>query len=251
LHLDWLSALLINQLIVDNQHIIIRIAEEADKVYSTIITNEMEASAKARGTGIARRPPEYIEQKIDEGKAVIAVTPDGKWVGFCYIETWSHGEYVANSGLIVAPEFRKSGVAKAIKQKIFDLSREKYPEAKIFGLTTGLAVMKINSDLGYEPVTYSELTQDEDFWAGCKSCVNYEILMSKDRKNCMCTAMLYDPKDHYEPEETKEFFKENSKGLERLLRFKQWKLLRPFLKKDKEGSSGGKSRSFLSHLFNF
>ncbi len=154
----------------------------------------MEASAKARGTGNAKRTPEYIEQKIDEGKAVIAVTNLNEWVGFCYIETWSHGEYVANSGLIVAPAFRKTGVAKAIKKKIFDLSRQKFPEAKIFGLTTGLAVMKINSELGYEPVTYSELTQDEAFWAGCKSCVNYEILISKDRKNCMCTAMLYDPK---------------------------------------------------------
>jgi len=53
--------------------------------------------------------------------------------------------------------------------------------------------MKINSELGYEPVTYSELTQDEEFWAGCKSCVNYDILMAKGRKNCMCTAMLFDP----------------------------------------------------------
>jgi len=235
---------------VDNHNIIIRIATASDKVYSTTITNEMEASAAARGTGIAKRSPEYIEQKIDEGKAVIAVTGHNEWVGFCYIETWSHGEYVANSGLIVAPAFRKSGVAKSIKQKIFALSKEKYPEAKIFGLTTGLAVMKINSDLGYEPVTYSELTQDEAFWAGCKSCVNYEILMSKDRKNCMCTAMLYDPKDHYEPEETKEFFKKNAKGLERLLRFKQWKLLRPFMKKDKN-NNGGKPKSFFHHLFHF
>ena len=208
----------------------------------------MEASAAARGTGIAKRTPEYIEKKIDEGKAVIAVTSQNEWVGFCYIETWSHGEYVANSGLIVAPAFRKSGVAKAIKQNIFNLSREKYPDAKIFGLTTGLAVMKINSDLGYEPVTYSELTQDEDFWAGCKSCVNYEILMSKERKNCMCTAMLYDPKDHYAPEETKKFFKENVNGLERLLRFKRWKLLRPFMKKENNGG-GGKPKSFLSQLF--
>jgi hypothetical protein len=237
---------------VDNQGIIVRVATPDDKVYSSIITDEMQASAMARGTGIAKRSPEYIEQKIDEGKAVIAVTKEGKWVGFCYIETWSHGEYVANSGLIVVPEFRKSGVAKSIKQKIFNLSRQKYPEAKIFGLTTGLAVMKINSDLGYEPVTYSELTQDEAFWAGCKSCVNYEILMSKERKNCMCTAMLYDPKDHYEPEETKEFFKENVKGFERLLRFKQWKLLRPFMKKDKDknsNSAGGKLKSLFHLLF--
>ena len=234
---------------MDNHSIIIRVATPADKIYSTIITDEMASSAAARGTGIAKRTPAYIEEKIDEGKAVIAITKDGTWVGFCYIETWSHGEYVANSGLIVSPSFRKSGVAKSIKQKIFSLSREKYPESKIFGLTTGLAVMKINSDLGYEPVTYSELTQDEAFWAGCKSCVNYDILMSKDRKICMCTAMLYDPKDHYEPEETKEYFEKNAKGFERLLRFKQWKLLRPFMKKDKSKNSGGKPKSLLHYLF--
>jgi hypothetical protein len=237
---------------VDSQDIIIRVAKPDDKAYAKTITDEMEASAMARGTGIAKRSSEYIEQKIDEGKAVIAVMPDGTWVGFCYIETWSHGEYVANSGLIVAPAFRKSGIAKGIKKRIFDLSREKYPDSKIFGLTTGLAVMKINSDLGYEPVTYSELTQDEAFWAGCKSCVNYEILMSKERKNCMCTAMLYDPKDHYETEETKKFFEQNKKGLERLLKFKQWKLLRPFMKKDKEKNGGGsKPKSLLHHFFNF
>jgi N-acetylglutamate synthase-like GNAT family acetyltransferase len=240
---------------VDNQEIIIRVAKPEDKTYSKTITDEMESSAAARGTGIAKRSPEYIEQKIDEGKAVIALTKDGKWVGFCYIETWSHGEYVANSGLIVSPEYRKGGVAKAIKKRIFELSREKYPEAKLFGLTTGLAVMKINSELGYEPVTYSELTQDETFWAGCKSCVNYEILMSKERKNCMCTAMLYDPKDHYKPEETKEYFEENKKGFERLLQFKRWKFLRPFLKKDKEhkdDSNNGTPRlkSIFHHFFN-
>lgn len=240
---------------MDNQEIIIRVATPDDKFYSKVITDEMEASANARGTGIAKRSPEYIESKIDEGKAVIAVTPNGTWVGFCYIENWSHGEYVANSGLIVAPAFRKTGIAKGIKKRIFDLSREKYPEAKIFGLTTGLAVMKINSDLGYEPVTYSELTQDEAFWAGCKSCVNYEILMSKERKICMCTAMLYDPKDHYEPEETKQFFEENKKGFERLLKFKQWKFLKPFLKKDKEGNGGSgggsKPKSLFHYFFNF
>ncbi|HMU45233.1 MAG TPA: GNAT family N-acetyltransferase [Chitinophagaceae bacterium] len=236
---------------MNNQNIVIRVATVADKVYSKTITDEMEASATARGTGIAKRTPEYVEQKIDEGKAVIAITDQNEWVGFCYIETWGHGEYVANSGLIVAPAFRKSGVAKAIKQKIFNLSRQKYPDSKIFGLTTGLAVMKINSDLGYEPVTYGELTQDEAFWAGCKSCVNYDILMSKNRQNCFCTAMLYDPKDHYAPEVTKEYFRENAKGFERLLRFKKWKLLKPFLKKEKTGNGGSKPKSLLHHLFHF
>lgn len=232
---------------MEPQEIIVRAAVPEDKKFAAIITDEMESSAKARGTGIAKRSPEYIEKKIDEGKAVIAITKNGEWVGFCYIETWSHGEYVANSGLIVAPPFRKGGVAKRIKQATFKLSRQQYPEAKLFGLTTGLAVMKINSDLGYEPVTYAELTQDEAFWAGCKSCVNYDILMSKERKNCMCTAMLYDPKDHYEPEETKAFFEENKPGFERLLRFKQWKLLKPFLRKDKSGA--GNPKSFFNLLF--
>jgi len=212
--------------------IIIRVAEAEDVFFAEQITAEMEESAQARGTGIAKRSPEYIASKMREGKAVIAHTLQKEWVGFCYIETWSHGAFVANSGLIVHPDYRKSGVAKSIKKKIFELSRKLFPKAKIFGLTTGLAVMKINSELGYEPVTYSELTQDEEFWTGCKSCVNFEILMSKERKNCMCTAMLYDPADHYEPEETKQFFEARKKGLERLLQFKQWKFVR-MLRKNK------------------
>jgi len=175
--------------------IVVREANADDVHYSKTITDEMEASAKARGTGIAKRSPEYVATKMREGKAVIATTANGTWVGFCYIEAWGHNQFVANSGLIVSPEFRKSGVATRIKQRIFNLSRQKYPHAKIFGLTTGLAVMKMNSDLGYEPVTYSELTDDEEFWAGCRSCVNYEILQSKNKKNCLCTAMLYDPKE--------------------------------------------------------
>ena len=200
-----------------------------------------------RGTGIAQRSPEYVADKMLEGKAVIAMHKDGTWAGFCYIETWSHGDFVANSGLIVSPQFRKEGLAKAIKESIFKLSRTKYPNAKIFGLTTGLAVMKINSDLGYEPVTYSELTQDEDFWAGCKSCVNYDILMSKDRKNCMCTAMLFDPADHYTPEETKQEFKQHSKLYERFMRVKQSRMIK-FLQR-REG--GGSSKSLLRYFFNF
>ncbi len=175
------------------EQILVRVANAGDVHYAVTITDEMEASAKARGTGIAKRSPEYVAEKMTEGKAVIATTADGTWVGFCYIEAWSHGKFVANSGLIVAPDFRKTGVATLIKRRIFKLSREMFPSAKIFGLTTGLAVMKMNSELGYVPVTYSELTDDEVFWSGCRSCINYEILQSKSRKNCLCTGMLYDP----------------------------------------------------------
>lgn len=170
-----------------------REANAGDAVYASQIADEMEASAKARGTGIAKRTPEYLATKMAEGKAVISHLEDGTWVGFCYIEAWGHGKFVANSGLIVSPDFRKTGVATVIKGRIFKLSRSMFPEAKIFGLTTGLAVMKMNSELGYVPVTYSELTDDQEFWSGCKSCVNFEILMSKERKNCLCTGMLYDP----------------------------------------------------------
>lgn len=214
-----------------NQTFKVLVAERHHAGYAHAICEEMAASAKARGTGIAKRTVEYIEQKMMEGKAVIALTDMGEWAGFCYIESWSHGQYVANSGLIVAPQFRKSGLAKQIKQKIFERSRVLYPDAKVFGLTTGLAVMKINSDLGYEPVTYSELTQDEAFWAGCKSCVNYDILTGKDRKNCLCTAMLYDPKDHFEPEETANNFKKKVKVYERLLNIKKSGFTKLFIKK--------------------
>lgn len=212
-----------------NSVVKVLVANEQHIGYAQIICDEMESSAKARGTGIAKRTPDYITNKILEGKAVIALTNENIWVGFCYIETWSHGNYVANSGLIVAPDYRKTGLARKIKKKIFELSRTNYPDAKIFGLTTGLAVMKINSELGYEPVTYSELTQDEAFWKGCESCINFEILKMKERKNCLCTAMLLNPAPH---KKKKWEFSKKSKLYERFMHIKQLKLFK-FLNKTK------------------
>jgi len=223
---------------------VVATATEQHLHFATTICEEMASSATARGTGIARRTPEYICQKILEGKAVIALTNEMEWAGFCYIETWGHGNYVANSGLIVAPKFRKSGLAREIKKKIFELSRNKFPESKIFGLTTGLAVMKINSELGYEPVTYSELTDDDEFWKGCRSCVNYEILTSKDRKNCLCTAMLYNPREKEKSKEAGTDFTKHSKLYERFMRIKQHILLR---RKKNENEK----RTLLTSLFNF
>ncbi len=174
----------------------IEISSDKHLKYAEEIQHEIADSAKKRGTGISKRSLEYIREKILEGKAVIAYEDDGTWIGFCYIETWSHNQFVANSGLIVSSKFRNLGFATLIKEKIFELSRDRYPNAKVFGLTTGLAVMKINAELGYKPVIYSELTQDDAFWNGCKTCVNYEILMSKNRQNCLCTAMLFEPKNN-------------------------------------------------------
>ncbi len=168
------------------------VASDKHVKYVDEINDAIDMASKQRGTGIARRTYEYLFDKIREGKAIIALD-DGKFAGFCYIETWGNKNFVANSGLIVVPEYRGNGLAKKIKQKAFELSRKKYPNAKIFGLTTGLAVMKINHELGYRPVTFSELTDDDMFWNGCKGCVNYDILERMNRTKCLCTAMLYDP----------------------------------------------------------
>ncbi|GBU08369.1 N-acetyltransferase [Bacteroidales bacterium] len=168
------------------------IANESHTGYVQIILDTIEAATKVRGTGIAKRSAQYVEQKMKEGKAIIALCGD-QFAGFCYIETWGNKQYVANSGLIVVDKFRGRGLAKSIKQLAFDLSRSLFPQAKVFGLTSGAAVMKINTELGYVPVTFADLTDDEAFWRGCQGCVNYDVLTRTERKFCICTAMLYDP----------------------------------------------------------
>ncbi len=208
--------------------IIVEVAGHQHLLYAQQICDEMAASAKVRGTGIARREPADISQKMIEGKAVVAFHKNGTWAGFSYVEVWSDGAYVSNSGLIVNPEFRMLGVAKRVKQAVFDLSRTKFPHAKVISLTTGLAVMKLNSNLGFEPVTYSELSQDDDFWAGCKSCVNYDILLGKERKNCLCTALVFDPTVATEKkvQQHAEEFKKKSKLFDRYMNFKAYLLLK-------------------------
>lgn len=167
-------------------------AQPEHTVYSERICTLIYESALQRGTGIARRKPEYISKKITGGKAVVALDGD-KLVGFSYIECWGHGDYVATSGLIVDPEYRHLGLAARIKEKTFELARLRFPFAKLFSITTSLAVMKLNSRMGYKPVTFSELTDDEEFWQGCEGCVNYDILQRNKRRMCLCTGMLFDP----------------------------------------------------------
>ncbi len=170
------------------------VADASHIKFAQVICDTIAESAKIRGTGIAKRTPEYIIKKMKDGNAIIAVEGD-RFAGFCYIEAWGHQKYVANSGLIVHPDFRNQGLAKKIKKAVFDLSRKKFPEAKIFGITTGLAVMKMNYELGYRPVTFSELTDDPEFWKGCQTCKNFDILTRTEQKMCLCTGMLYDPNE--------------------------------------------------------
>lgn len=178
---------------MENQLIFVRIATTQDIRYVSEIVEETERSAIARGSGIAKRSPLTVAQKMRDGKAVIALTATGLWAGFAYIEAWDEGRFVSNSGLIVAPAFRNAGVAKTIKDRIFKLSRWLYPDAKIFSITSGTAIMNMNSQLGFKPVAFDGIAKDTQFWDGCKSCVNYDILEGKHRCNCLCTAMLFDP----------------------------------------------------------
>lgn len=203
------------------------IANKSHAVYAQIICDTIEESAKVRGTGIAKRTPEYVITKMENGNAVIALDGD-KFAGFCYIEAWSHGKFVANSGLIVHPDYRGGGLAKKIKHKIFEHSRAKYPDAKVFSITTGLAVMKMNSELGYKPVPFSELTTDQTFWNGCQTCKNYDILQRTEQKMCLCTGMLYDPA--IEKKKEIEIKPVKEKVFKRLKRLKQ----SMFLKKEEK-----------------
>ncbi len=193
--------------------------------YAPVICDTIAESAKVRGTGIAKRTPEYIQKKMENQNAIIALDGD-QFAGFCYIEVWGHNKFVANSGLIVNPDYRGQGLAKKIKKAAFELSRKKFPEAKLFGITTGLAVMKINYELGYKPVTFSELTDDPDFWNGCKTCKNFDVLNRTDHKMCLCTGMLYDP-EQKKSTMGKMF---NPKAFQRLKNIKE----KLFLKKKKE-----------------
>ena len=195
------------------------IANESHAKYAEIICTTIEESAKVRGTGIAQRTPEYILKKMANGNAIIALDGE-KFAGFCYIEVWSHEKFVANSGLIVHPDYRNQGLAKDIKKAVFEHSRKKYPNAKIFGITTGLAVMKINYELGYQPVTFSELTDDDTFWSGCQTCKNFDVLTRTERKMCLCTGMLYDPAKKEKSKKEEESML-NGKAFKRLKNIKQ------------------------------
>lgn len=177
------------------EEIKVMVADESHIKYVDTILQTIADAAKVRGTGIAKRSPEYVATKMKEAKAVIALQGE-KFAGFSYIETWGNKQYVTTSGLIVHPDFRGLGLAKKIKNMTFTLARKRWPLAKIFSLTSGSAVMKMNTQLGYHPVTFADLTDDESFWHGCEGCINRDVLHRTNRRYCICTAMLFDPEEH-------------------------------------------------------
>lgn len=170
-------------------------ATSGDHSYAAEIAGEMAYSSARRGTGITHRTPEYIVQKMEEGLAAIAVNADnGTWAGFCYLEVWQHQKYVANSGLIVAPGYRGTGISKEIKITLFDHCRLAFPKARLFSLSTSPAVMHVNEALGYKVVPFAEIMRDELFLTGCQSWVNYCDLMNREQTHLPYVAMIYDPK---------------------------------------------------------
>ena len=177
------------------EEIKVMVADASHEKYVDTILDTITAAAKVRGTGIAKRTHEYVATKMKEAKAVIALEGEN-FAGFSYIETWGNKQYVTTSGLIVHPDYRGLGVAKRIKDMTFTLARIRWPKAKIFSLTSGAAVMQMNTQLGYKPVTFAELTDDEAFWRGCEGCVNVDVLKRTERKYCICTGMLFDPAEH-------------------------------------------------------
>ena len=177
----------------DNIQVIV--ADASHEKYVDTILKTISDAAKVRGTGIAKRTHEYLATKMREAKAVIALDGD-KFAGFSYIETWGNKQYVTTSGLIVHPDYRGLGLSKRIKNLTFTLARVRWPQAKIFSLTSGSAVMKMNTQLGYHPVTFNDLTDDESFWRGCEGCINVDVLHRTNRRYGICTAMLYDPEEH-------------------------------------------------------
>ena len=174
------------------------VANESHVGFAEDICNEIYLSSLERKTGIAKRSPEYIQEKMLAGKAVIAVAENGEFAGFSYIESWGGKSFVANSGLIVAHKFRGLGLAKRIKEQTFILSRTLFPDAKIFSITTGAAVRKMNYEFGFRPVPFAELTDDPEFWKGCQGCRNFDILTRNEYRLCLCTGLLFDPKEHLE-----------------------------------------------------
>ncbi len=190
----------------------ILIADSSHERYVDTIIETIREAAKRRGTGIAERTHEYVATKMREGKAVLALCGD-RFAGFSYIETWGNKHYVTTSGLIVHPDFLGQGIARRIKDYTFTLARIRWPEAKIFSLTSGDAVMKMNTDLGYVPVSFQQLTTDEAFWKGCKGCINHNILEEKERHFCICTGMLYDPEKHRGEPTSLNVFKDVMKAL--------------------------------------
>lgn len=213
---------------------VILVANKSHLHHAEVICDMIQGAARIRKTGIAKRAPLYIQQKMLKGLAVIALAND-QVVGFCYVESWENKKYVVNSGLIVRSDHRKTGLARAIKQRTFQLSKELFPESRIFGITTSLAVMRINSELGYKPVTFSELTQDDGFWSGCASCANYDILQRTQRSMCLCTAMVAEPSESVKAEAL-------------VSPEKSWDLFQQFLARGKQGLKN-KFKKLTSPIF--
>lgn len=172
--------------------ITVEVASEKHIPYIKDILAAIYEASKVKGNSIVMRDPDYLAVKMKEGKAVIALSGDD-FAGFCYIECWQDEQFVANSGLIVKPEYRGQHLATRIKEKIFEVSRTMFPNVCIFSITKSQAVIKMNTALGFRQVSYDQLTTDPKFWKGCDTCPHFQELLSNGYKSCQCTGLLFRP----------------------------------------------------------
>lgn len=161
--------------------------------YVPAIVQLIEDASNEPGAALAKRSAEYVTSKIEHGFAVIALTEDDKVVGFQCLSPWEGDKFVSHSALVVHPNFRRQGLSREIKGQIVELTRKKFPEAIMFGITLSPSVMSLNTAHGFRPVGYDSLTKDDAFWKGCETCPYHDVLLKMQRTVCLCTALRLDP----------------------------------------------------------
>jgi len=171
---------------------IIEIASEKHSIYEEDICKAREETAKYYGIGISKKKSDFVKSKLSDGNAIIATDEDGNFAGFQYIKPWEQERFVFNSRLFLNPKYRETDLAQQIHKKIFELSRTKYPNAKVFVVTALIEEIKTNLAAGFKPTAFSELIDDKEWWNGCQECANYDVLTRNNRQRCLCTGMLYD-----------------------------------------------------------
>ncbi len=152
--------------------------------------------AAAQSSDIATRSPELITSKIEQEHAALALTTENMVVGFGYISLYNDN-VLSHSALVVHPEYRGRGIFRGLKKTLIDIGDKLFPGVDIISLTTSLKVKKVNESLGYKAVSLKELTQDKNFWSGCKGCKQYDEMQQMkfpESENsigeyCCCSAM--------------------------------------------------------------
>ncbi len=164
----------------------VRQATAADDVYAEAASQLIQKASKDHD--IAERSPDWLRGKIRGGKAAVALQGD-QLIGFGYFSDWQDGKFVSHSGLVVDDAFRGHGLGRRLKQQLMAGTRRLFPDATMMSLTTSPAVKAMNLSLGFRVVPLDQLTSDQSFWDGCKTCRNYAEVQARGER-CCCEGMI-------------------------------------------------------------